>query len=95
MTIVQAGDYEIHYFLTGTLDQNALVTLSVRANGNGILSATTAHDVLPNQVFTLSGNAYVNLQPGIVIDMTVTSSMGANLALNSGVNASLTLKKLN
>ncbi|MDO4357423.1 MAG: hypothetical protein Q4E13_13050 [Clostridia bacterium] len=94
MTIAMGGDYEIHYFLSGTLDQNAVMTLAIRKNVGGIPSAIASRAVLANQAFTLSGNTYVNLQPGDVIDMTIASSRAAKLKLNSGVNASLTLKKL-
>ena len=95
MTIGTTGDHEIHYFLTGTLDQCAVVTLNVRRNGVNIASAVTSRAVQANEAFTLSGNVYVNLKEGDVIEMTVTASRCSRLKLNTGVNSSLTLKMLN
>ena len=71
------------------------MTLNVRKNGANIASAVTSRAVQANEAFTLSGNAYVNLKEGDVIDMTVTASRCSRLKLNTGVNSSLTLKMLN
>lgn len=94
ITVAQAGTYEINYFSNVSAAVATTLTQAVRINGNNI-SSTVLSRVLSVGVGSIySGSVIVTLAAGDVIDMALSALLAVGITLGTGVNASLTLKKL-
>ncbi len=95
ITVTQAGTYEINYFSNVSAALATTITQAVRANGTNIPSTviSRALSVGTNTIF--SGSTIVTLAANTVIDMAVSALISVGLTLGSGLNASLTVKKIN
>ncbi len=95
MTIVEAGDYEITYFVELSVGTAADVTIEVRNNQVSLPATEIVKNLQPSNLTTFSGNTIVTLAPSNVIDLAVLTSTTSVVTLdNTGVTASLTLKKI-
>lgn len=95
ITLAEAGDYEINFTLLASVALGTTVTVAVRNNGADIPS-TVVSRLLEVGVGTIySGSVIVTLAEGDVLDMAISALLAVGVTLGSGVNASLTAKKLN
>lgn len=95
ITVTQAGIYEINFYSNVSVAIGTTLTLAVRANGTNIPS-TVISRLLPVGVNSIySGSTIVTLTAGSVIDMAVSASLAVGVTLGSGVNATLSVKKIN
>ena len=95
ITVTQAGTYEINFYSNVTVAAGATVTMAVRQNGTNIPS-TVISKLLSVGVGSLySGSIIVTLTANAVIDMAMSALLAVGVNLSSGVNATLSVKKLN
>ncbi len=95
ITVGSAGTYEINYSTTLSVALGTTVTLAVRQNGTVIPDATISRVLSVGVGSLFSGSIIINLAAGAVIDMTLSALLAVGVTLGSGVNATLTVKKLN
>ena len=95
VTVAQAGDYEITYFMSGTASVATTLTLAVRQNGTNIPSLEISRLLSVGTSSIYSGSAVVTLTAGSTIDMALSALLAVGVTLGGGVNTSLTVKKLN
>lgn len=95
LTLAQAGNYEISFFLNTSASVGAAVTVAVRANGTNIPSLVRTRLLSVGTEATISGSAVVTVTAGTVVDLAVSALLALSLTLGGGVNASLSVKKLN
>ncbi len=95
ITVTEAGVYEINYFLNVSVAIGTTLTLAVRANGSNIPSTVVSRVLSVGTSSVYSGSTIVNLAAGSTIDMAISALVAVGVNLSSGVNASLSLKKLN
>ena len=94
ITVSQAGTYEINYYSNVSVALGTTVTLAVRSNGTNI-PATVISRVLSVGVGSIySGSVIVTLPAGAVIDMAISALLAVGVTLGSGVNATLSVKKI-
>lgn len=95
ITIGQAGTYEINYFSNVSVAVGTTLTQAVRINGVNI-PATVISRILSVGVGSIySGSVIVTLAAGDVIDMALSALLAVGVTLGAGVNATLSVKKLN
>lgn len=94
ITINQGGVYEINYYVNLSVNVATTLTLAVRNNGTNIPTSiiTRVLSVGANSIY--SGSFLVSLNANSVIDMAMSALVATNVTLGSGVNASLTVKKI-
>ena len=95
ITVAKAGTYEINYFSNASAAVATTLTQAVRANGVNIPSTVISRALSVGVSTIYSGSTIVTLAAGDVIDMTYQALLALGVTLGSGVNASLTVKKLN
>ena len=95
ITVAQAGTYEINYFSNVSAALATTVTQAVRVNGTNIPSTVISRALSVGVGSTYPGSTIVTLAAGSVIDMAVSALLAVGLTLGNGVNATLTVKKLN
>lgn len=95
ITVTQAGTYEINYYSNVTAAVATTITFAVRNNGTNIPSTVISRGLSVNVGSIYSGSTIVTLPAGAVIDMAMSALLAVGVTLGSGVNASLTVKKLN
>ncbi len=95
ITVAQAGTYEINYFSNVSVAVGTTLTQSVRINGTNIPSTVTSRALSVGVGSIYSGSVIVTLAAGDVIDMALSALLAVGVTLGSGVNASLSVKKLN
>lgn len=95
ITINQNGIYEINYFMNVSVEVATLLTLAVRRNGVEIPSTIIRRLVEVDTGTVYSGSTIVELSQGDVIDMSLSALIALGITLGDGVNATLTVKKLN
>ncbi len=95
ITVTNAGTYEINYSSTLTAAVATTITLAVRVNGTNIPSATISRLLAVGTSSLFNGSTVVSLAAGDVIDMALSALLAVGITLGSGVNATLTVKKLN
>ena len=95
ITVTEAGDYEINYFSNATATVGAAVTQAVRSNGTNIASTVITRTLSAGVGSIYSGSVIVNLPAGAVIDMVISALIAVGVTLGNGVNATLTVKKIN
>ncbi len=95
ITVSQAGTYEINYFSNISAALGTTVTQAVRVNGTNIPSTVISRALAVGVGSTYNGNTIVTLAAGDIIDMAVSALLAVGLTLGSGVNATLSIKKIN
>jgi len=95
ITVTQAGTYEINFFSNASAAVATTVTQSVRINGTNIPSTVISRALSVGVSSIYSGSVIVTLAAGDVIDMALAALLAVGITLGSGVNASLSVKKLN
>lgn len=94
VTVPEAGTYEISYSASLMSVNAGDVTLSVRDNGTDIASTPITKTMTAGENSLFSGNTVVTLAANDVLDMAVTSTVAGDVTLGDGVNAMLTVKRL-
>ncbi len=94
ITVTNAGTYEINYSTTLTAAVATTVTFAVRVNGTDVPSATISRVLAVGTSSLFNGSTVVTLTAGSVIDMALSALLAVGITLGSGVNAILTVKKL-
>ena len=94
ITVTGPGTYEINYSTTLTAAVATTITLAVRINGTNIPSATISRLLSVGTSSLFNGSTVVTLAAGDVIDMALSALLAVGITLGSGVNATLTVKKL-
>lgn len=95
ITVAQAGTYEINYFSNVSAAVGTTVTQAVRINGTNIPSTIISRVLAVGVGSTYTGSTIVTLAAGDVLDMAVSALLAVGLTLGTGVNATLSIKKLN
>ncbi len=95
ITVAQAGTYEINYFSNVSAAVGTTVTQAVRINGTNIPSTIISRALAVGVTSTYTGSTIVTLAAGDVLDMAVSALLAVGLTLGTGVNATLSIKKLN
>lgn len=95
IVITQAGTYEINYYVNLSAALATTVTMAVRANGTNIPSTVISRALSVGTNSIYSGSTIVTLAAGTTLDMAVSALVAVGLTLGNGVNASLSVKKLN
>lgn len=93
--VSQAGTYEINYFSNVSATVGTTVTQAVRVNGTNIPSTIISRALSVGVGSTYTGSTIVTLAANDVIDMAISAILAVGLTLGSGVNATLTIKKIN
>ena len=94
LTVNQSGVYEINFFTTATAALGAAVTVQVRRNGVALPETIVTRTLAVNVGTVFSGSVITNLNAGDVIDLATRALLALGLTLGSGVNATLTVKKI-
>ena len=95
ITVLEDGVYEINYFMYASVKLATLITLAVRNNGTDIPSTVISRLVEVDTGTIYSGSTIVTLSSGDEIDMAISALVAVGITLGTGVNATLTLKKIN
>ncbi len=94
ITVAQAGTYEINYYSNLSVALGTTVTLAVRSNGTNIPDTVISRVLSLGVGSIYSGSVIVDLPAGAVIDMAISASVAVGVTLGTGVNASLSVKKI-
>lgn len=94
ITATQAGTYEINYFSNASVAVGTTVTQAVRINGTNIPSTVITRVLAVGVGSIYNGSVVVTLAAGDVIDMALSALLAVGVTLGAGVNASLSIKKL-
>lgn len=92
--VTKDGNYEINYFTSLSVAVGATVTIAVRLNGTNIPGATVSRVLSVGVGSQVNGSFMISLPAGSVIDMTVSALIAVGVTLGTGVNATLSVKKL-
>ena len=95
ITVAQEGNYEINFFSNITAAVATTITFAVRSNGTNIPSTTISRALSAGVGSIYTGSVVVSLPAGAVVDMAISALLAVGVTLGTGVNATLTLKKLN
>lgn len=95
ITVTQAGNYEINFFSNVSVALGATVTQAVRVNGTNIPGTVITRALSVGVGSIYSGSVIVALPAGAVIDMVLSALLAVGVTLGSGINATLSVKKLN
>lgn len=95
ITVAQAGTYEINYYSNVSAALGTTVTLAVRNNGTNIPSTVVSRVLAVGVGSLYNGSVIVTLAAGDVIDMAISALLAVGVTLGTGVNTTLTVKKLN
>lgn len=95
ITVAQAGTYEINYFSNVSVALGTTLTQAIRVNGTNIPSTVISRTLSVGASTIYSGSTIVTLTAGSVIDMVLSALVAVGVTLGSGVNATLSLKKIN
>ena len=95
ITVAQDGTYEINYFSNVSVAVGTTVTQAVRVNGTNIPSTVISRVLSVGVGSIYSGSTIVTLVAGDVVDMALSALLAVGVTLGTGVNATLTVKKLN
>ncbi len=94
ITVTNAGTYEINYNTTLAAAVATTITFAVRLNGTNIPSATISRALSVGTSSLFNGSTVVALTAGSVIDMAISALLAVGITLGSGLNALLSIKKL-
>ena len=92
--ILESGIYEINYFSSVTVSISANVTLAVRKNGENIPAAILTRSLSIGSSPIYSGSVIVELDASDILDLAISSGLGIDVNLPSGVNTTLSVKKI-
>jgi len=95
ITVAQAGTYEINYFSNLSAAVATTLTFAVRNNGTNIPSTIVSRVLSVGVGSIYNGSVIVTLAAGDVIDMAISALLAVGVTLGTGVNATLSVKKLN
>lgn len=95
ITVAQAGTYEINFYSNVSVALGTTVTLAVRINGTNIPSTVISRILSVGVGSIYSGSVLVTLAAGDVVDMALSALLAVGVTLGSGVNATLSVKKVN
>lgn len=95
INISQAGTYEINYYSNLSAALATTITMAVRVNGTNVPSTVISRALSVGTGTIYSGSVIVTLAANDVVDMAVSALLAAGITLGSGVNATLTVKKIN
>lgn len=95
ITVTEAGVYEINYYTNMSAAIATTVTFAVRNNGTNIPSSVISRALSVGVNTIYSGSIIVNLNAGVNLDLAISSLLAVGVTLGSGVNATLSVKKLN
>lgn len=95
ITVAQAGTYEINYYTNVSAAVATTLTMAIRNNGTNIASTVVSRALSVGVASIYSGSTIVTLAVGDVIDMAVSALIAVGVTLGTGVNATLSVKKLN
>lgn len=91
----QDGIYEINFFINISVLQETSLTLIVRRNGINIPSTVITKELLPSKETIYIGTTIFKLEADDEIDMAIsTTTEDTVVNFGAGMNASLTLKKI-
>lgn len=93
--VEEAGIYEINYFVNASVELATFLTLAVRSNGVNIPSTVISRLVDVDTGNFYSGSTIVSLPAKAEIDMVMSALIAVGITLGTGLNATLTVKKLN
>ena len=94
ITVGETGVYEINYSSNLSAAVGTTVTMAVRQNGTNIPSTEISRLLSVGVATPYSGSTIVNLTAGDVIDMALSALLAVGVTLGDGVNATLTIKKI-
>ena len=94
LTITETGVYEINYFTSLSVALGTTVTLSVRRNAVSIPDATISRVLSVGVGSLFNGSIIISLTAGDVIDMALSALLAVGVTLGSGVNSTLSVKRL-
>ncbi len=94
ITVDEAGTYEINYFSNVSAAVATTITQAIRINGTNIPSTVISRALSVGVSSIYSGSTIVTLAAGDVIDMAVSALLAVGVTLGSGVNATLSVKKI-
>lgn len=94
ITVTQAGTYEINYYSNISAAIGTTVTMAVRSNGTNIPDTVISRALSVGVGSIYSGSVIVTLPAGAVIDMAISALLAVGITLGSGVNATLSIKKI-
>lgn len=94
ITVQEGGIYEINYFSNASATVATTLTQAVRINGTNIPSTVISRSLSVGVSSIYNGSVLVNLVAGDVIDMAYQALLAVGITLGSGVNASLSVKKI-
>lgn len=95
ITVTQAGTYEINYYSNVSAAVATTITLAIRNNGTNIPSTVINRALSIGVGSIYSGSVIVTLAAGDVIDMAISALLAVGVTLGTGVNSTLSVKKLN
>lgn len=95
ITVTQAGTYEINYYSNVSAALGTTVTMAIRNNGTNIPSTVISRTLSVGVGSIYSGSTFVTLAAGDVIDIAISALLAVGVTLGTGVNTTLTVKKLN
>jgi len=94
ITIDEAGDYELSYQVNLYSSAGTDVTFAVQQNGEDLPETVTGRTMGAGAVTPINDSVIVSLPAGAELSLRVTSPNAVDLTFISGLNASLTAKKL-
>lgn len=94
ITIARAGDYDLSYMINIYASAGTDMTFEVQQNGTPIPATVTGRTMAAGAVTPISGNTIVSLPAGAVLSLAVEAPNAVDLTFIRGVNASLTVKKI-
>lgn len=94
ITVNQSGIYEINFFVYLSVAVGTTLTFAVRNNGTNISSTVISRTLSVGNNSVYSGSIITSLNANSVIDMALSALVAVGVTLGSGVNASLTIKKI-
>lgn len=95
VTITEAGDYEINYLINVFSSAGADITVAVRQDGVNVPATVTGRTMAAGAVTPINGSAFVTVPDGAELTLVVAAQNAVDLTFISGVNASLSVKKIN
>ncbi len=95
INISQAGTYEINYYSNFSAALATTLTMAIRANGTNIPATIISRTLSVGTSTVYSGSVIVTLAANDVIDMAISALIAVGITLGSGVNATLSVKKIN
>lgn len=95
MIINTYGIYRIDYFFSGSINEDAALTVEVNTNGAPINGAGISKDAISNTDLDFNGSTVEILNPRDIIDLTIKSSKNAVLTPAPDLNGYLIITKIN